>query len=107
MKDARDENDRIKESIYWRVDKRVRREAAIISALVAILILIVTSLSIFRSDILNVKIRYLSYALSMFLSISSYFFSFKDKSLRTLYYNKMFEKSLKVEYDRHGITLDS
>ena len=107
LKDARDENDRIKEAIYWRVDKRVRREAAIISALVAILILIVTSLSIFRSDILNVKIRYLSYALSMFLSISSYFFSFKDKSLRTLYYNKMFEKSLKVEYDRHGITLDS
>ena len=42
LKDARDENDRIKESIYWRVDKRVRREAAIISALVAILILIVT-----------------------------------------------------------------
>lgn len=99
----KNQEDTIKKNIFWSVDKRIRIEARIFSALVAILVLLIAILSTIKLDIPNIIIQRASYCLSILLSMSSYFITIKESNLRTLYYEKKFEKRLASEYRRIGL----
>ena len=98
-----EQTDSIKKKIFWNVDRRIKTEARIVSALVATLIFFVAALSVFKSDISNIIMQRVSYTLPILLSLGSYFTTIKDTNLRTLYYAKMFEKRLSSEYSKIGL----